>query len=291
VAASNYSLYLQLILGSSAPSLIILGSAYLAARRYKWLTSSSYITDGHIAKKVTVENSNTLVIESLEIRKRTYRLNLNSVKIQLVENACRREPFYLIKDLSSNKSFILPLDDKAVADRKLINWLSQEKKDDKYSIASTLSKGNHLIDISANGRISNEIDNYARLNLLAELNKGLDLSTLTPNELHEKLNTISDNQVREYLDRIRSEVHSKQPAAIETSLVEIENFLASHGLSNDEAVNTTKYLRKHLRISNVTDLQSLSRNEVFEALEKNTQKSRSELDALLKEIQLFFRKF
>lgn len=291
VAATNYSLYLQLLLGSSAPSLIIIGSAYLAARRYKWLTSSSYLADGHIAKKVTLEDQNTIVIESFEIRKRTYRLDINSVKIQLVENACRRESFYLIKDTGSKKSFILPLEDKAVVDRKLINWLNTSKKDDKYSIASTLSKGNSLIDISANRKISNEIDSFARLNLLAELNPELDLSILTPNELHEKLNSISDIQVKDYLDRVKSQVDGNQPAAIEASLVEIENFLATHGLTNEEAVNTTKYLRKNLRISNVVDLKNLTKDEVSEAIEKNTKRTISEVDVLFKEIQLFFRKF
>jgi hypothetical protein len=271
--------------------LLLLASAYLAARRYKWLTSNSYIRDGHIAKKVTFEDQNNLVIETFAIKKRTFRFNLNSVKIQFVENAVRRESFYLIKDLGSKKTFILPLHDKAVADRKFINWLSTAKNDDKYSIGSTLSKGNNLIDLYANRRISNEIDNFARLNLLAELNPGLDMSTLTSNELHEKLNTISDNQVKEYLERVRNNIQSGQPAAIETSLVEIENFLVSQGLSNDEAVNTTKYLRKHLRISALSELKNLSKIEVIEALEKNTQKTKSECDALFKEIRLFFRKF
>ena len=291
VLATKYALHLQLLFGSIAPQVVILGSLYLAANRYKWLTSSSFIKDGNIARKVSLEDQDTLVIESMQMfSMKKYKLNLNSVQIRYVENELRRETYYLIRDLNSKKTFILPLDDKAVADRKFFNWLSTAKKDDAYSITSTLSKGVNLIDLSANKGMQNEIDNLARLNLVAELHPSLDLSTLTPKELHEKINLIPDSQVKEYLERVKNQVESKQPLTIETSLVEVENFLISIGFFREEAINITKHLRKNLKISAISDLKNLSRNELSESLQNNSSKSNPELDLLLKEIQLFFRK-
>lgn len=288
--AMKYSLHLKLLFGTSTPLIVVLGSLYAAACRYKWLTSNSYIKDGNIAKKVSLEG-NSLKIESLELfAMKTYTLDINSVKIHLFENEARRETYYLIRDVNSKKTFILPLDDKAVADRKLLNWISTAKAEDNYSILSTIAKGNTLINLQAHKRLKSEIDNYARLHLLSQLNPGLDLSTLTSNELHEKLNTISDTEVRDYLERVNNQVESVKPA-IESALVEVENFLVSLGLSSEEAVNTTKYLRKNLRIEGVSDLRNLSTNELTEAVNKNSKKSGTELDLLVKEIQLFFKKF
>jgi hypothetical protein len=286
----KYSLLLKLLLGTSTPLIVVVGSLYAAACRYTWLTSNSYIKDGNIAKKVSLEG-NSLKIESLELfSMKAYTLDLNSVKIHFVENEARRETYYLIRDVNSNKTFILPLDDKAVADRKLLNWLSTAKSEDNYSISSTISKGNTLINLQAHRGVKSEIDKYARLHLLSQLNPGLDLSTLTSIELHEKLNSISDIEVKNHLERVNNQVESLKPA-IESALVEVENFLVSLGLSSEEAVNTTKYLRKNLRIEGVSDLKNLSTNELTEALDKNSKKSSSELDLLIKEIQLFFRKF
>jgi hypothetical protein len=291
VLATKYALHLQLLFGSLTPQLVILGSLYLAASRYKWLTSSSFIKDGNIARKVSLEDQDTLVIESMQMfSMKQYKLNLNSVQIRYVENELRRETYYLIRDLNSKKTFILPLDDKAVADRKFINWLSTAKRDDAYSITSTLSKGVNLIDLSANKEMQNEIDNFARLNLVTELHPSLDLSTLTPKELHEIINLIPDSQVKEYLERVKNQVESTQPLTIETSLVEVENFLISIGFIREEAINITKHLRKNLKISAVSDLKNLSRNELSESLQSNSSKSNVELDLMLKEIQLFFRK-
>jgi hypothetical protein len=286
----KYSLHFKLLFGTSTPLLIVLGSLYAAATRYKWLTSNSYMRDGNIAKRVSLEG-NSLKIESMELfSMKKHTLDLHSVKINLIENEARREAYYLIRDVNSKKTFILPLDDKAVADRKLINWISTAKTEDNYSIKSTLTKGNTLINLEAHRGVRSEIDKFARLHLLSELNPGLDLSTLSPNELHEKLNTISDNEVKDYLERVNSQVESRKPA-IETALVEVENFLVSLELSSEEAVNTTKYLRKNLRIEGVSDLKNLSISELTEALQNNSQKTKSELDLLLKEIQLFFKNF
>lgn len=291
VLATKYALHLQLLFGSLTPQMVILGSLYLAASRYKWLTSSSFIKDGNIARKVSIEDNDTLVIESMQrFSMKKNKLNLNSVQIHYVENELRRETYYLIRDLNSKKTFILPLDDKAVADRKFINWLTTAKKDDSYSITSTLSKGINLIDLSANKGMQNEIDSFARLNLVAELHPTLDLSTLTPKELHEKINLIPDSQVREYLERVKYQVESKQPLTIETSLVEVEKFLSSIGFITEEAVNITKHLRRNFKISSVSDLKNLSTNELSASLQSNSSRSNIELDSMLKEIQLFFRK-
>jgi hypothetical protein len=277
--------------GSLTPELAVLGSAYLAFKRYKWLRSSEFIQSSGVVSKATLRNGNRLEVESIELFKRnTYSFDVSKLKSKLVEGDGRKDSYYLIQDPNTNKTFVLPIVDEAVIDRKFLNWIGKIKSDDSFSILNTLTKyDSAYIDVTQSyvKDNTNEIENIARINILAEQNLGFDISTLTPQELNQKLNNILDSQVKEYIRKTKESVSSKP--AIEFSLVEVENFLVSLKLSSEEATNITKYFRKQFKIDSLKDLKILARSELTEAIKLNTNKSQSEIETVVTEINAFFK--
>jgi hypothetical protein len=250
----------------------------------QWLRGGDRLLKGStLVKRLTLKGDSLLVED---FNKKTHTLSLSSSNIYRIDNEARREVYYIIKDAFNSPKFILPVTEDVLADEKSLSWFSQLKKNnDEYSIRHVLSQGNaKSIDIHKNKNIKSEIDTFARMNILS--NKGVELSTMTPLELQQKLGQITDNEVREYLNQTQGSF--PQPSAIESNLQSVENLLVSFGINQEEAVKMTKYLRENYRITSVKDLANLSSQELTDAHSETIRNSEVDFKSFRRSLDTFF---
>jgi hypothetical protein len=274
----KYSPFIAFHLGSFGPSLLFLGAAYAAVKRYNWLTASSILPGSTLVKSLRLTDSTLLINDKIN-------LNVNSAKINLVEGDFRRESLYVIRD-NSNKAYVMPLNKNSVANVKALNSLVNSKPGhEEYSIRDVLALGQKkLIDTNKTKTIKSELDSIARINLLHSRN--VDLVNLSVTELHQKLNSIPDSEVNEYLENVSKGLTSAQ-VPLETNLVAVENLLTSFGIDRDEAVSMTQSLRRRFAINSLNDLSTMSKENLKDCFNESVTKSNLKFDALYKCIQTF----
>ena len=227
-------------------------AAYIAYRRYKFLTGSSY------SKK---EN---YIISSLEI------LNESLLRIETVS------PLKKV-------SFDMDLRYISFASKKCIFGNSNK---DIYDVKKIILEGDNLIDLTH--KSSESIETLARISIL-NMQFG-NISHLSQEDLYEKISLIPDKQVKEYLKSIENSIKSITPMD-EALMVEVANLFVGLGLMSDEANQITSILISSLYVKNLKDLKGVSDqnlNEIFLKVNVNFHKNYpnfiEKLKILLKEI-------
>lgn len=283
----KYKLLVINVLGGFAPSLIYAGAFYAALKSNKMLSAGSSIQGSKLVKSLRLNGSILEINSSNFMGSQVHRLSLSSTTIEFIGHEYRKEAYYAIKDAFNKNIFIMPVDENSIIDHKTIGMLGQLKNEtDEYSIKGVLTKGNQkLINFTMTASMRREIEQMARIQLLGK--KEGDIAKLNPNELTEKLNSISDREVSDYLNGLKSEMESSIPS-IESSLVSVENLFTSFGLSSEKAASVTQYLRQNYQISGVGDIASLSRNELKRAFNEAASNSKVDLKTFILSIEAFF---
>jgi hypothetical protein len=275
---NNFSTFLTFKLGTLAPTFMYFGALYAALKYYKYLTTST-IPKSTLVQTLRLTDSTLLINDKIN-------LNLNSSRIHLIDGDFRRESLYVIHD-TANKTYVMPLNKNCTANVKALNNLIHSKSGyEEYSIKDVLALGNDkLIDTNKTKTMKNELDTLARINLLHS--RQVDLLNLSVRELHEKLNSLPDSEVKEYLENVGKGLTSNQ-LSLETNLVAVENLLTSFGIEREEAVAMTQSLRRKFSINNVNDLATMSKENLRDSFNDSVSKSNLNFNALYKNIETFF---
>jgi hypothetical protein len=286
----KYALSLKIALSPSAPLLIGLASIFAGVKRYQYLTSASNYKGASVVQRLLFNGESQLQITSFTIygTLQTTNLNVSQTNIQLVETSCKGENYYLIRDQKDKVLFILPLSEGTLIDRRLVEWInrSKTKVHEDYDITNILlNSPSKLIDTNKSSNVKNNIENLARIHLLSRLNTSQDISTLTDQELIQRINTISDRDVNEFLVEIKGNVSEK--TNIETQLVQVENLLVSAGLNREDATKFTKFVRNNYRISKLSELKHLSDSELNEAFHETVTSSNVDYEDMRKYLDAY----
>jgi len=275
------------LLGTYAPHLLILGSFYAGLRRYQWLTRGNRIVKGSQLVTSLRLNGDNLEVVSYPSNSR-HVLSLSSTSVVRVENDARTEVYYLLRNSENETKFILPVDTNAVVNQKFLDLFNLLRNpNDNYSIKQILLKGDKkLIDSQRHKSLRSEIDNMARINILTA--RGQDVTTLNSADLSERLYSIPDSEVADYLNSVRQGL-SSNVSSLESQLVAVENLLSSFGVSREEATALTHFLRDNYRITSVNDLATLSREELSQAHFKTVRSSGVSFEDLRTNLEAFLK--
>jgi hypothetical protein len=287
VLTLKYSLVISNAFGALSPHLLFLAAFYAGVKRHQWLTAGSKLKGAKLVKSLKVKGDN-IIIKTFNLYGFSEKsFSLESIQIQLIENDLRRESYYVVRDLNSTSMYVMLIDEKSVIDVKSINNLSNLKKfNHEFNIRNVLMNRNpKIIDFSKTKIIRNEIDTLARMNLLIKYN---DISKLSIDEVHKKLNSIPDKEINEFLENTSKSIGSSLPS-IESSLVGLENLLLSLGIIREEAVSMTQLLRKSFSINGISDLSRITQDDLRTAFEACISKSQITFDDLTTKIQIFFQ--
>jgi hypothetical protein len=200
----------------------------------------------------------------------------------------RKESYYLIKNLENHRQYVLPIDEKAVADLAFLNYLCNRRNyNSKYDITGLLTRRTHMIDSNKSASFNKELDYLARIRLLHEAQ--IDTTNLSKEELETRLNSIPDTKVVEKIEQIRKELAGRH-LSIDDRHGELESFLASLGLNQSEAKSFILQLRNTFKVTSVEELRHLNREQLqsaYYALENPTVS----FDSLFNKITAFINTF
>jgi hypothetical protein len=247
-----------------------------------------YVVSAYYGLRIIINSQQN--IKNLSYNPINNKINLNGTEtpfdsLSSTFISAKGRNYFAIKKGSENES-ILDINDYSVQDLKFLQLLQNQNHFNKgdYQVTPELSLKGKLIDLSLNKSYKNDLDTITRLKILSN-KESVDISTITPSELHKKLGLISDNEVEEHLNKIRSQASSG--SLLETNLVQIENFFINLGLNKDEALEVTKRLRKQLNVSVLSDLNNLSKSEL-ESVFNEALKNGQEKENLYKQVKAFF---
>jgi hypothetical protein len=282
-----YSAGLVYTLGTSSPLLLSLAAIYAGAKRAQWLRAGDSIIKGSTLVKKMYFKGNTLEIESFN--KKIHTLDFSQATIKKVDNDARRESYYLVKDYQHNTLFVLPIVQDSLVNQKYLDWfVSLRNPNSEYSIRHVLMQGNKkVIDLNKGKYIKSEIETLARINLVSQ--KGVDLSILSTEEIHQAIGSVSDSEVSEYLKNTNTKLSEVNTPSLESNLVSVENLLNSFGVAKEEAVKMTKYLRDNFKINNVKDLSYLKGSELEDAFSECVKSSDVAFKNLKTNVDAFFK--
>lgn len=149
---------------------------------------------------------------------------LSHVSFEFRENDSRyKEKYFFIKNKTNDHRYVAVLTGKYVADIRVLNWLSSSKSnaeyffnliklidktrmDDTDFLKALVKPNNYVHDYYFSNRTQRkEIDQMARLQIAATKWGESHVNSLHQNELLAKINTISDEEVREFLKNVKSD--------------------------------------------------------------------------------------
>lgn len=156
----------------------------------------------------------------------------------------------------------MPLGEDGIADSKLINYLTKNsnKQNENYDIGSLLIKGTKHIDVNKHKYINEDIQHLARVKLFADKNPHIQLKGLPKSELKERISTITDQEVKDYVETLRNNIDGSR-----TNLEDVERLFTAEGLNGEEAKRLTSVLNTQFHIESIENLKSLSEEELKEA--------------------------
>ena len=269
-------------------------AAYIAYRRYKFLTGSSYSKkENYIISSLEILNESLLRIETVSpLKKVSFDMDLRYISIETHENELRRNHYYTLLDEITQKKFVLLVDELCHINEKALNFFASKKcifgnsNKDIYDVKKIILEGDNLIDLTH--KSSESIETLARISIL-NMQFG-NISHLSQEDLYEKISLIPDKQVKEYLKSIENSIKSITPMD-EALMVEVANLFVGLGLMSDEANQITSILISSLYVKNLKDLKGVSDqnlNEIFLKVNVNFHKNYpnfiEKLKILLKEI-------
>jgi hypothetical protein len=280
----NYKASIVHFLGGSAPYIFGFAAIYAGLKRRAWLRASRMVSEvNQVVEKLLLNGDKLTVITNRGRTQKTW--NLSQISFKKVEHSARTDSFYLIQDIYGDSKYILPIVDGANVNMKVLNWLGDLRRaNDDYSIGRVLTEGK-FIDTRRTISIRKEIDTLARLNYLSS--QGIELSTLTPQEIKNRVDSLSDQEISNYLEEINSLKLTHVPS-LESNLMAVQNLLRSFGLEQVEAEKMTAYLREHYKISQVGDLKHLSAMELEEAFSESAN-SQENFEDFRNKLSLFFK--
>ncbi len=257
----NYKASIVHVLGASSPYILCLAAIYAGVKRSAWIRASKQVSNiNQVVEKLLLNGDKITIITNRGKTQKT--MSLSQITFSKVENNVRTDSYYLIKDVYGNSKYILPIVEEAIADMKILNWLGDIRRaNDEYSIERVLSEGK-FIDTERSISIRKEIDTLARLNFLSS--QGIELSTLSPEEIKNKIDSLSDLEISKYLEELTSS-RLAQVQSIMSNELAVQNLLRSFGLQEVEAQQMTKYLRENYKLAQVRELRHLSVAELEEA--------------------------
>jgi hypothetical protein len=199
----------------------------------------------------------------------------------------RTESYYLIKNLESGRTYILPLDEHSTADLGFLNHLCNRRDyNNKYDITSILISRKNLIDLNKAKSFNSDLDHLARISILQE---NQDLTKLAKEELDAKIKNIPDSVVAAKIETIRRNLEGRQ-LTTETGRAELEDFLTSLGLSGTEAKTLANQFIRYYKITSIHDLKHLSKDQLQTAYH-SLEQPRITFDILNQKLQAFLSTF
>ncbi len=278
------------MLGALSPYALTAGFLYAAMLRHKWLTAGSKLQGASLVRSLKLSGDNLILNTFTALNtSKSQTLDLFSTRIKLVESDARKDSYYLIQDVEGN-SYIMPLDENAIADYKLLNYLSCSKmmNTTDYNITNLLISGKNQIDITRNNSITNDVDNLARINILAA--KGVGMSDMTMAELQTSINSIPDSEVTEYLERMKNSIQSDNNSMNSVNSVnkQIEQLFITFGLNRNDAVNFASEIRKRCEINELSQLGKVSKEEFEMVFDDVCEESEIGVDEVYRKVKVFF---
>lgn len=169
----------------------------------------------------------------------------------------------------------MPLDERSVVDHRLLGWLNLTKgrTEDRYDIGHLLLKGQNKLDLHHDKHLSENIENLARIKLFSEQFPDIEIRTLPKKEILQKLSTITDEQVHNYIEDLRTRSSNNQEAQ-STPLIDVETVLVAEGIEREEAQRLAEYLNKNYNINTVSGLRHLKEHELNAAFSETVRRSK-----------------
>lgn len=119
-------------------------------------------------------------------------------------------------------------------------------------------KSDKLIEdfFTINRKQKQEINQMARIQIASLKWGNTSLETLNSEELNLKLNSITDNEVHEFLNKLENQLESGKPSNSQ----DLDKFFEAIGMTTLEVTSLAKILKNDYFINALKDLKTLSEN-------------------------------
>ena len=119
-------------------------------------------------------------------------------------------------------------------------------------------KSDKLIEdfFTINRKQKQEINQMAKIQIASLKWGNTSLETLNSEELNLKLNSITDNEVHEFLNKLENQLESGKPSNSQ----DLDKFFEAIGMTTLEVTSLAKILKNDYFINALKDLKTLSEN-------------------------------